>query len=194
MCNAWCTATLRDLYKICTVSEMKRSECLLGSCFRFFRVCRTVRSPHMYNNSDNGFGRPSNLPTWYPEGTSQLPVSYVGPSATKDSMARRQEIRQRARQPLSPSAPTRSRTRRSSTSSTWRTRPSSQSLTSSLNPSSIISYLVVCCFGGETRSAASVDPIMAILVRVTAPSYSHPTNPKEMHAAWSESHLPTPSI
>ena len=29
MCNAWCTATLRDLYKICTVSEMKRSECLL---------------------------------------------------------------------------------------------------------------------------------------------------------------------
>ena len=53
-------------------------------------------SPHMYNNSDNGFGRPSNLPTWYPEGTSQLPVSYVGPSATKDSMARRQEIRQAA--------------------------------------------------------------------------------------------------
>ena len=53
-------------------------------------------SPHMYNNSDNGFGRPTNLPTWYPEGTSQLPVSYVGPSAAKDSMARRQEIRQAA--------------------------------------------------------------------------------------------------
>ena len=32
----------------------------------------------------------------HPEGTSQLPVSYVGPSATKDSMARRQEIRQAA--------------------------------------------------------------------------------------------------
>jgi hypothetical protein len=55
-------------------------------------------NPHIYMNSDAGagFGRPSNLPTWYPEGTSQLPVSYVGPSAAKDSMARRQEIRQAA--------------------------------------------------------------------------------------------------
>ena len=56
-------------------------------------------NPHLYFNSDNGgFGRPSNLPTWYPEGTSQLPVSYVGPSAAKDSMARRQAIRREAGQ------------------------------------------------------------------------------------------------
>ena len=56
---------------------------------------------HGYLNSDRGllnaFGmgneRPSNLPTWYPHGTSQLPVSYVGPSAAKDDMVRRQEIR-----------------------------------------------------------------------------------------------------
>jgi hypothetical protein len=47
---------------------------------------------HAYLNSDVG-GRPSNLPTWYPEGTSQLPVSYVGPSAAKDNLARRQAIR-----------------------------------------------------------------------------------------------------
>ena len=48
--------------------------------------------PHTYLNSNTG-GRPSNLPTWYPEGTSQLPVSYVGPSAAKDNLARRQAIR-----------------------------------------------------------------------------------------------------
>ena len=36
---------------------------------------------------------PSNLPHWYPKGTSQLPVSYVGPSAAKDDMVRRQSIR-----------------------------------------------------------------------------------------------------
>ena len=48
--------------------------------------------PHRYQLSDTG-GRPSNLPTWYPEGTSQLPVSYVGPSAAKDNLARRQAIR-----------------------------------------------------------------------------------------------------
>lgn len=52
-------------------------------------------APHVYERSDStsGRGRPSNLPTWYPEGTSQLPVSYVGPSAAKDDMVRRQEIR-----------------------------------------------------------------------------------------------------
>lgn len=48
---------------------------------------------HQYQNSDRAT-RPSNLPTWYPEGTSQLPVSYVGPSAAKDDMARRQAIRE----------------------------------------------------------------------------------------------------
>ena len=53
-----------------------------------------VYQPHRYINSDTGFGRPSNLPSWYPEGTSQLPVSYVGPSAAKDNMARRQAIRE----------------------------------------------------------------------------------------------------
>lgn len=53
-----------------------------------------VYQPHQYINSDTGFGRPSNLPTWYPEGTSQLPVSYVGPSGAKDNMARRQAIRE----------------------------------------------------------------------------------------------------
>ena len=50
--------------------------------------------PHVYLQSDMGFAaRPSNLPAWYPEGTSQLPVSYVGPSAAKDNLARRQAIR-----------------------------------------------------------------------------------------------------
>jgi len=48
--------------------------------------------PHNYINSDTG-GRPSNLPVYYPNGTSQLPVSYVGPSAAKDNMARRQAVR-----------------------------------------------------------------------------------------------------
>ena len=43
--------------------------------------------------SDTG-ARPSTLPNWYPDGTSQLPVSYVGPSAAKDNMARRQAIRE----------------------------------------------------------------------------------------------------
>jgi hypothetical protein len=61
-------------------------------------------APYTYVNSDRSSGlgppflqntgRPSNLPTWYPEGTSQLPVSYVGPSAAKDDMARRQAIRE----------------------------------------------------------------------------------------------------
>ena len=51
--------------------------------------------PHDYMRSDAGPGaRPSTLPNWYPDGTSQLPVSYVGPSAAKDNMARRQAIRQ----------------------------------------------------------------------------------------------------
>jgi hypothetical protein len=51
--------------------------------------------PHKYLNSGNTSGnlRPTNLPTWYPEGTSQLPVSYVGPSAAKDDMVRRESIR-----------------------------------------------------------------------------------------------------
>ena len=49
--------------------------------------------PHDYMRSDTG-GRPSNLPNWYPDGTSQLPVSYVGPSAAKDNLARRQAIRE----------------------------------------------------------------------------------------------------
>ena len=47
--------------------------------------------PHDYMRSDTG-ARPSTLPHWYPDGTSQLPVSYVGPSAAKDSLARRQAI------------------------------------------------------------------------------------------------------
>ena len=52
-------------------------------------------NPHVYINSDMGLGnRPSNLPVYYPNGTSQLPVSYVGPSAAKDNMARRQAIRE----------------------------------------------------------------------------------------------------
>ena len=50
--------------------------------------------PNRYINSDRGGTRPSTLPTWYPEGTSQLPVSYVGPSAAKDNLARRQAIRE----------------------------------------------------------------------------------------------------
>lgn len=50
--------------------------------------------PHDYMNSDAGGGnRPLTLPQWYPNGTSQLPVSYVGPSAAKDNLARRQAIR-----------------------------------------------------------------------------------------------------
>lgn len=49
--------------------------------------------PHDYMNSDRPNARPSNLPNWYPDGTSQLPVSYVGPSAAKDNLARRQAIR-----------------------------------------------------------------------------------------------------
>ena len=48
--------------------------------------------PHAYIQSDTG-ERPSTLPMWYPGGTSQLPVSYVGPSAAKDNLARRQAIR-----------------------------------------------------------------------------------------------------
>jgi hypothetical protein len=49
---------------------------------------------HIWMNSDNGgAGRPTTLPTWYPNGVSQLPVSYVGPSASKDNLARRQAIR-----------------------------------------------------------------------------------------------------
>ena len=56
-------------------------------------------APHQWRDSGRGgFGqgdeKPANLPTWYPEGTSQLPVSYVGPSAAKDDMARRQAIRE----------------------------------------------------------------------------------------------------
>ena len=51
-----------------------------------------LHQAHTYQNSDQ-YGRPSNLPHWYPEGTSQLPVSYVGPSAAKDDMVRRQSIR-----------------------------------------------------------------------------------------------------
>ena len=52
-------------------------------------------TPNLYLNSDNGggFARPTNLPQWYPSGTSQLPVSYVGPSAAKDNLARRQAVR-----------------------------------------------------------------------------------------------------
>jgi hypothetical protein len=48
---------------------------------------------YMNSNTAAGFGRPTNLPQWYPTGTSQLPVSYVGPSAAKDNMARRQAVR-----------------------------------------------------------------------------------------------------
>ena len=48
---------------------------------------------NLYFNGDNGFGRPTTLPQWYPNGTSQLPVSYVGPSAAKDNLARRQAVR-----------------------------------------------------------------------------------------------------
>ena len=53
---------------------------------------------HTYQNSDvggpvRGWSEPTTLPHWYPKGTSQLPVSYVGPSAAKDDMVRRQEIR-----------------------------------------------------------------------------------------------------
>ena len=52
--------------------------------------------PHQWQNSDNGrvsSYEPTTLPHWYPKGTSQLPVSYVGPSAAKDDMVRRQAIR-----------------------------------------------------------------------------------------------------
>ena len=48
---------------------------------------------HVWLNSDNAGGRPTTLPQWYPSGTSQLPVSYVGPSAAKDNLARRQAVR-----------------------------------------------------------------------------------------------------
>ena len=51
-------------------------------------------APHVYQNSEtSGTSRPASLPAWYPQGSSQLPVSYVGPSAAKDDMARRQSIR-----------------------------------------------------------------------------------------------------
>ena len=55
-------------------------------------------APHKWTGSGRGGflqgdEKPANIPTWYPEGTSQLPVSYVGPSAAKDDMARRQAIR-----------------------------------------------------------------------------------------------------
>ena len=55
-------------------------------------------SAHQWQNSDvggrvRGYGEPTTLPHWYPKGTSQLPVSYVGPSAAKDDMVRRQTIR-----------------------------------------------------------------------------------------------------
>jgi hypothetical protein len=48
---------------------------------------------HIWLGSDDPGNRPTNLPNWYPNGTSQLPVSYVGPSAAKDNLARRQAIR-----------------------------------------------------------------------------------------------------
>jgi hypothetical protein len=50
-------------------------------------------SDHRFIGGDNGPDRPTNLPQWMPNGTSQLPVSYVGPSAAKDNLARRQAIR-----------------------------------------------------------------------------------------------------
>jgi hypothetical protein len=56
-------------------------------------------TPHVYQNSESATlastnVRPASMPAWYPTGTGQLPVSYVGPSAAKDDMVRRESIRE----------------------------------------------------------------------------------------------------